>query len=457
MARGFRSIRDDPIAFLGRAQARYGDLVAFPVPGPPALLLNDPADVRHVLVSRAGSWTKHTVQYAALARVTGPGLLAVADEGWLPRRRIAQPAFHHARLERVVEDMRLAARRVVDGIGSGPPVGANGPALDTPPGLTGRAGAGVLVDVSGLALALTLDVVGHTLFDRDLLPAAGRLVSATDAAAELVVAQGRAVVPLPSWLPTPSARRMRAAVSELDAVCREVIGERRRRGVEDSDSDLLGLLVAAGLPDGAVRDELVTMVVAGHETVASALTWTLLLLAQHPQEQDRLREELRDAGSADMAALPFTVAVIHEALRLYPPGWVISRRAREPDVLSGHPVPSGTLAIISPWLLHRRPSSWPDALRFAPERFLDAATTARADYIPFGLGPRLCIGRDFALMELTVVLAELLREHRVALALGQPGTPELDAFVTLRPRGGLRLLFSPVTKADEPVHSPQGV
>ncbi|MGN6636966.1 MAG: cytochrome P450, partial [Oryzihumus sp.] len=452
MARGFAAIRDNPLAFLEDTRRRYGALVAFPVPRTTALLVSDPADVRRVLQSGARTWTKATVQYAALARVTGPGLLAVADERWLPRRRIAQPAFHHARLDAVSESIRAAAGRVVGEWQSLPADGA-------------------VLDVDALAMRVTLDVIGRTLFDEDLAEVTDALVHATDEAAELVVAQGRQVVPLPSWVPTPVNRRLRRAVHDLDRICREVIARRRSRGVGESHHDLLGLLLAAGLPDDAVRDELVTMVVAGHETVASALTWTLMLLAEHPSHQELLRAEVRAAG--DVPALQLrrelrgTRAVVDESLRLFPPGWVVSRRATAPDVLGGREVPAGTIAIVSPWLLHRDPAAWPDPEnfdpgRFDPDRFAAgqagstlsgstvsgnpasgaATTTARADYLPFGLGPRLCIGRDFSLVELTVLLAELLRDHAVSLPRGWR-RPEVDAFVTLRPRGGLRLRVTP--------------
>ena len=427
MARGFRAIRSDPLTFLEQTQSRYGDLVAFPVPGAPALLLNDPEAVRHVLQGNARNWTKATLQYSSLATVTGPGLLAVSDDRWLSRRRIAQPAFHLSRIDAVGARVAEAGRKVVDS-------------------WAGLAADGEAVDVDTLSMRITLDVVGRTLFDRDLADVTDELVHATDEAAELVVAQGRSL-PWPSWVPTSVNRRLRVSVAALDDICRRLITDRRARGASESDTDLLGLLVAAGLPDDAIRDELVTMVVAGHETVASALTWTLMLLAEHPEAQQRLRDEAREAGGWTplrlREQLPWTRAVVDESLRLFPPGWVVSRKATQADSVGGQAVPAGTLAIISPWLLHRNADSWPDPSEFRPERFLgEMATQARPDYVPFGLGPRLCIGRDFALVELTILLAELLRDHAVELPSGWK-RPECNAFVTLRPRGGLLLVVIP--------------
>ena len=427
MARGFRAIRSDPLTFLEQTQSRYGDLVAFPVPGAPALLLNDPEAVRHVLQGNGPNWTKATPQYSSLATVTGPGLLAVSDDRWLSRRRIAQPAFHHSRIDAVGARVAEAGRKVVDS-------------------WAGLAAGGEAVDVDSLSMRVTLDVVGRTLFDRDLADVTEQLVRATDEAAELVVAQGRSL-PWPSWVPTSVNRRLGVSVAALDDICRRLIADRRARGASEGDTDLLGLLVAAGLPDDAIRDELVTMVVAGHETVASALTWTLMLLAEHPEAQQRLRDEAREAGGWTALRLreqlPWTRAVVDESLRLFPPGWVLSRRATQADSVGGQAVPAGTLAIISPWLLHRNAQSWPDPSEFRPERFLgEMATQARPDYVPFGLGPRLCIGRDFALVELTILLVELLRDHAVELPSGWK-RPRCNAFVTLRPRGGLRLVVIP--------------
>jgi cytochrome P450 len=425
MARRFGAIRSDPLTFLEQTQSRYGDLVAFPVPGAPTLLLSDPEAVRHVLQGNARNWSKATLQYVALATVTGPGLLAVSDDRWLGRRRIAAPAFHHSRLAAIGASVAETARAVVDS-------------------WAGLATGGEIVDVDTLSMQITLDVVGRTLFDRDLADVTADLIRATDEAAELVVAQGLSL-PWPSWVPTSVNRRLRASVATLDGICRQLVTDRRARGMSERDTDLLGLLVAAGLPDDAIRDELITVVIAGHETVASALTWTLMLLAEHPEAQRRLREEARDAGewtaSRRQDQLPWTRAVVDESLRLFPPGWVVSRRAAQADLVGGHAVPAGTLAIISPWLLHRDARSWPHPKEFRPERFLPETTTqARPDYVPFGLGLRLCIGRDFALVELTILLVELLRDHVIELPSGWK-RPECHALVTLRPRGGLRLVI----------------
>lgn len=429
MARGFRSIRADPLSYLVAVSQRFGDTVAFPVPGPPALLLSDPADVRHVLQTSARSWGKQTVQYAALARVTGPGLLASSAPEWIEHRRVAAPAFHHERLTAVGDQVRAA---VDEAIAARLGVLAAGP--------------GTTVDVADLTHRIGLDAVGRALFSADLSGSARQLLDATSAAAELVVRLGRSVLPGAAWTPTPTNVRIRAARRRLDAICAELVERRREHRrlprAEGRDDDLLGLLLDSGLSDAEIRHELVTMVIAGHETVAAALAWTLMLLAEHPDAQDRIRTEVAAhtrpvslLGHRD--SLPWTRAAVDEALRLFPPAWVVSRRSTAADVVAGHAVPAGTLAIISPWLVHRRTQTWPDQEAFRPERFL-APGAGREGYLPFGLGPRLCIGREFAIGEMVLVISRLLTDFRLDLPADWV-RPAAQARVAVHPAGGMPL------------------
>jgi cytochrome P450 len=432
MARAFRSVRSDPLSFLVEVRARYGDRVAFPVPGAPALLLNDPDDVRHVLQVAARNWGKQTVQYAALARVTGPGLLASSEPGWIEHRRLAAPAFHHHRLEAVSDQVRAAADSAL----------AAGH-------LGGTSATGRPVDVAALMDRMALDAVGRALFSTDLSGRAQQLLDATSEAAELVVRLGRSTLPTAAWAPTRTNLRLRRTRRRLDAITCELITQRRGHGrLSPSGShgdDLLGLLLDSDMTDAEIRNELVTMVIAGHETVAAALTWTLMLLAEHQPAQERVRDELAGhPGPVSMLAprdrLPWTRAVVDEALRLFPPAWALSRRAHEADVIGGLQVPAGTLVIVSPWLLHRRADSWPDPLAFRPDRFMDAGAR-RPGYLPFGQGPRLCIGREFALGEMVVLLSRLLASYQVDLPQGWT-RPTPQAQVAVHPRGGMPLVLS---------------
>ena len=437
MARAFRSIRADPLSFLVQVSERFGDLVAFPVPGAPALLVNDPGDVRHVLQTSARHWGKQTVQYAALARVTGPGLLASSEPSWIEHRRLAAPAFHHQRLEAVGDQVRGAADEAIT-------TRLGGSSLPR----------GEVVDVAALTHRIGLDAVGRALFSTDLSGQAQQLLDATSDAARLVVRLGRSILPTATWAPTPLNLRLRSTRRRLDVISSELIAQRRARGrLSPADShgdDLLGLLLDSDLTDGEISDELVTMVIAGHETVAASLAWTLMLLAEHQPAQDRVRAELAaHPGPVPLLGhrdrLPWTRAVIDEALRLFPPAWTISRRSSRADVIGGHAVPAGTMVIISPWLLHRRGDSWSDPLAFRPQRFLDA-DAGRSGYLPFGQGPRLCIGRELALGEMVMVLSRLLSSHRLDLPEGWT-RPAAQAQVAVHPRGGMPLVVTPLSGA----------
>lgn len=429
MVRVIPAIRRDPLDYLRQLVARYGDLVAFPMPRGAVLLVNDPAGARRVLQDNPRNYSKRTVQYAALTAVTGSGLLTSDGAAWRAHRRIVQPAFHHEAIE------RLAGHAV----GAGERLRA---AWDA-------AGPWRPLDADTEIMRAMLALVGRGLFAADLDATGGRTVAAVDAALHLLVR--RAASPVPASWPTPSRYRLRRAVREIDRTVGELVTAGRSAPPAGS---VLGLLLAAAdageLSAAEVRDEVVTLVIAGYETVASCLTWTLSLLADHPDRQQDLAAELdavlagRPPGWDDLARLPVTRAVVDEALRLYPPAWVITRRAVDADVIAGVAVPAGTLVILSPWLLHRRPADWPDPLRFDPGRFLppEGSAAPRGSYLPFGLGPRLCIGRDLALAEAVLVLATLLRGRRVTRPPGI-ATPHPEALVTLRPHNASPLLLAP--------------
>lgn len=428
MVRAVPSIRRAPHEFLAGIARRYGGTAAIPLPRTPVLVLHDPAGVRRVLVENARAYGKTTIQYSALATVTGAGLLASDGATWRRHRRTVQPAFHHGSLADVARATSRAATRMRAEIAARP--------------------AGVPVEVLDLASRASLEVVGHTLAAADLSGIAQRLVDAVGRALELVV--GRAQSPVPSSWPTPSRSALRRAVATIDEACAQILADRRDEGVGADPSDVVGLMLAAGLSEQEVRDELVTFVVAGHETVASSLTWTLDLLARNPSVQARVHAELsavlgapgsgRNPEWEDLRHLRYLRAVVDESLRLYPPAWVVTRTALADDVVAGVPVPAGTLVIIGTWALHRDPDLWPSPEEFRPERFLDGRR--ETGYVPFGAGPRLCIGRDLALVEEVLVLASLLRDHRVRPVPGD--RPEVEALVTLRPRNGLRLFVDPL-------------
>jgi len=267
----------------------------------------------------------------------------------------------------------------------------------------------------------------------------------------------RSIIRLPTSLPTPANLRARRAVRALDDVVFRIIGERRRSGEEHHD--LLSMLLHArgedgqGMSDQQLRDEVMTFLLAGHETTALALTWSFYLLARDPQAFARVREEAqrelagRAPGADDLSRLPYAGMVVEEALRLYPPAWLFERQANQDDVIEKYRVPKDALLIICPYVLHRHPAFWDHPERFDPERFTAerSAQRPRFAYLPFGGGPRQCIGNQFALMEARLVLAMVAQEFAPRLVPGR--SVALEALVTLRPRGGLWMTLAEGARA----------
>lgn len=430
-------IQKDALSFLLGISQKYGDVAYFAAGSQPVYVVSHPDGVKHILQDQNRRYSKNTIQYNSLATITGRGLLTSDGPFWLRQRRLAQPAFSRPRM--------LALDKIV---------------VPATRDMLGRwreyAGTGRPVDVDEEMMRLTLEVVGKALFSINLRSEAQRLTGAVLTALDHIVYRARNVIVPPGWVPIPRNLRFRRALKVLDEAVYEMITERRGSG--QAGDDLLGMLLLAkdeetGQPmeDVQVRDEIMTMLIAGHETVASALTWTWYLLAQNPGEWERLYREVSgvlggcEPESGDLAALPYTGQVFSEALRLYPPAWVISRRAVEDDTLLGYPVPAGALVIISPYVVHRREDFWVNPDAFLPDRFDSQLETQRHRfaYIPFGGGPRLCIGSHFAAVEAQLILAMVTQACRLELL---PETPvQVDALVTLRPKRGLPMRANFIT------------
>jgi cytochrome P450 len=412
------AISTDPLAFLQRMSQRYGPVVQFPLPRPATYFVDDPTAIRQVLIGGSG-FDKDTPQYRALALVTGAGLLAALDEQWRAQRPVVQPAFHASAAARLVDDTRDATGRLVTRWEQVP--------------------AGAVVDLQDAMLGLALDaILGHLFGCDSPTPGAARRLGATlQGVVDSLVFPQAAL----RRLPTPERRRHRARMRELESAVAGIIAA-RRDAPPARHANLLDLLLAAYPRDErAVRDQVVTFLVAGHETLAAALTWTFGLLAHHGAEQEWAAAQ---AGDARTRAVD---ACLCEALRLYPPAWVISRTAHEPTELAGRAIPRGALLIISPWVRHRDEGVWAHPEAFDPARFGDQPVTRartltlRGDYLPFGAGRRLCVGRDMALLQGREVVSMLLARFRFDPA--EPALPRASARVTLRPATGLRVRIRP--------------
>jgi cytochrome P450 len=387
----------------------------------------DQGCIEEILVKKADSFHKDRTS-RLLARVIGNGLLVNEGESWRRQRRLIQPAFHQRQLESYAGQMVAAIARVSDGWR-----------------------AGEVRDFHQEMMGVTLAIVAGALFGADLTADAseiGRTISDLMEQFSHMLGLAARFQP-PAWMPTPANRRLRASARKVDAVILDVIEARRRSGV--GADDLLSLLIRARDEDGGamtdtqVRDEAMTLFLAGHETTGLAVTYALYLLAGEPERQARLADELSQvlAGRlptlGDLERLPFTEAVVLESMRLYPPAWAMAREAMSEVEIGGWRYPKGAEFVISPWVVHRDARTFQDPEAFRPERWADdlARRLPRFAYFPFGGGPRVCIGNRFAMMEAKLVLATALQRFRFETA---PETSlSLMPSATLRPRHGVRL------------------
>ncbi|MCA9972478.1 MAG: cytochrome P450 [Anaerolineales bacterium] len=424
-----RAIMRDPLAFLLRGAQDHGPFVQYPLGIATVYQISDPALLQHVLQTNARNYSKDTVQYRTLAQITGNGLLTSDGRSWLTHRRLMQPAFHRQRLESYGAVIVAATTAMLDR-------------------WQARTQACAPIDVDAAMMQLTLEIVGQTLFNLDLRREAPQMTHAVLELLDHVVHRATHPLGLPRAVPTPRNRRVAAALRQLDRLIADTIADRRRGGADRGD--MLSMLLLArdeesgeGLSDEEIRDEMVTLLIAGHETVASALTWSWYLLSRHAGVRRQLAAEVDEALNgrlptvADLPRLPLTRMVFDETLRLYPPAWLITRRALADDDVGAHTIPAGSILVLSPYVTHRNTAVWPNPLGFDPWRFTPEATQARPRfaYIPFGGGPRLCIGDRFALLEAPLILATVTQRLHLDLLPGHPIV--MDPLVTLRPRHGM--------------------
>ena len=416
------AVRRDPIGVLLGAFREYGDVVRFRFGPITAHLVSSPAGVNHVLAENNKNYGKQTRGYDALRYLLGNGLLTSEGEFWKRQRRIAQPAFHRQRIAGFAQAMVRAAEDCA-----------------------AKLPKGEVVDVHNAMMRLTLRIVGETLLGYD---PSGDADDVGDALAHLLAIVNERTTRVLFFknptLPTPENRRMWRAAGTLEKIVLRIIAERRKsRG-----DDLLSMLMEArdadtgeAMTDKQLRDEAMTIFLAGHETTANALSWTWLLLSRYPAALRELRAELaevlqgRSPTVEDLPRLKFTKLVLEESMRLYPPAWIIARSASGTDEIGGYSIPAGSIVFVSPYIVHRHPRLWDDPEGFDPHRF--DREPPRGAYFPFGGGPRQCIGNGFAMMEAQLVLATLAQRVKFALVPGHP--VELEPSITLRPKYGLQM------------------
>jgi cytochrome P450 len=427
----------DPLGLLLRAWRDHGDVTKLRLGPFRYFLVNDADGVHHVLVENYRNYKKSR-NYGGLKLLLGEGLITSEGDHWRRQRKLTQPAFHKARLAGFAERMVAATRRMLDRwegeIGRGP------------------------FDVHAEMMRLTFGIVGLTLFSVDLDAEADGVGRAMAVALKCADDHAGSLVHFPLFVPTPHNQRFRRAIAEFDRLVYRIIAE--RRASKAPPDDLLSMLMSARdeetretMTDRQLRDEIITLVLAGHETTANALTWTFHLLSKHPDVERRLAREVvgalgdRAPVLDDLPSLAFTRAVVEEAMRLYPPVWVFEREAIEDDIISGYHVPAGSIVSVCPYVLHRHPAHWENPEGFDPDRFSPARSAGRHRYayLPFGAGPRQCIGNAFALLEAQIILAMVVQGQRLELVSSH--AVKLDPLITLRPARGVLVTRAPRARA----------
>ena len=417
------AIRRDPTGAFTAAALQYGDVSYLKIWNRQGYLITNPHDIRHVLQDNAKNYHKSTL-YERLKDTLGNGLVTSEDAYWLRQRRIAQPAFHRERIARSAGVMAREASKTAE---SWEAIAASGGSLD------------VLHEMMHLTQSIVLAAMLGS--DSTRLTDSARAWSFVNE----YIGENFWKVGLTARWPTPRNRRFHRAVALLDRTIFQLIDDRRRNRAETDG--LISMLLSArdpetgeGMTDRQLRDEVMTFFLAGHETTALALTWAWYLLALHPASRSLLEAEIdlvldgRQPAFEDLERLLYTRMVIEETMRLYPPAWGFSRRALAADRIGEYDLQPGWLVFVIPWIMHRHPKYWDDPERFEPERFSAAQSAARPKfiYLPFGAGPRQCIGNHFAMAEAQIILATLVQRYRLHLVPGQHVVPR--PLITLRPR-----------------------
>lgn len=426
----------DPLGYTLKLQRKYGDMVRYHVRGRPIYLLGHPDHVRYVFDRNPGNYRKSDF-YDAVRPFFGNGLGLSEGEFWKRQRQTMQPAFHRERIVAMTEVMIAGA-------------------ADLAESWSAAAASGEAVEVVNPLMCAALNIATRSLFGVDSQEVFDRMTWALPTVLKGAEKRVWSLLPISYKLPTPLNLRFNKAIRELDEIVGAVIADRRSTGRKADPGDLLDMLLEArdvdgnGLTAQQLRDEVLTIFIAGFETVASAMSFALDLLAHHPDVQDKIHAELdqtlggRAISVADVRELTYLNMVFQEVMRLYPPVWTVSRAPLEDDEIGGYRVPAGATIQIAPYLVHRDPRWWDKPDQFWPEHFTKEReeTRPRYAYMPFGGGPRVCLGRNFAMMEGPIVIGTLLQRFRLS-----PGTDKGEArpqaMISLRPKKGAWVRVSP--------------
>jgi len=423
-------LRNDTLKQINFFNEKYGDIYSLSLPFNKIIVASHPSYARHVLTDNNKNYTK-SLAYKVVKMLLGNGILTSEGEFWRRQRRLIQPAFHKQKIASLASMMTQRIQQEADS-------------------LDAFAGGSTPVDIMAVMTSLTLDIISRAIFSAGVTK--GPMI------AELLILLNQYLtdkinqpIRLPASIPTPFNLRERRALETLDGIIYEIIDARRKD--KTPKDDLLSMLLEArdeetgeSMSDKQLRDEVMTIFLAGNETSANAMAWTLYLLSQHPQEEQKMIDEIDEKldgglqpGYDTMQAFPYTRQVIEESMRLYPPAWVVGRRAIEDDELGDYRVPKGTNVLVPIFYLHRSPLYWQEPQRFMPERFAIDKKGAIDKYVyfPFGAGPRMCIGNNFAMLEMQLILVILYRRFRFRLQ--ENFVVEARALLSLRPKNGVMM------------------
>ncbi len=424
---------DNPLDFVTQTARRWeGGVIRLPFGPVTQYFITDPALIEEVLLTRSGSFIKDEMT-RKLSTALGQGLLTTEGEAWKRSRKLVAPKLRKKQIEAYADAMVRHTEAAV-----------------------GKWETGEVRDIHEEMMHLTLEIVAETLFGASVGDGAHKVGQCLESMMEVFVAEERTLLRfVPDWIPTPSRVKARKGIGDLDAVLFGMI-EARRQGAPGDD--LLWLLLTAEDDEGGrmsdlqLRDEAVTLFLAGHETTALALSFALTLIAEHSAFERRLTDEIdavlgdRPATADDFMRLPLTTAAVKEAMRLYPPAWAIGREAIEEVEIGGYTIPKGGQVFMSQWVTHRDPRWFKDPERFDPERWMvEDPDRPRFAYFPFGGGPRVCVGNHFAMMEMVLVLATLYQRARVRRTSWEK--LEISPAVTLRPTGPINMRIERIDKA----------
>jgi cytochrome P450 len=425
--------RKDTLGFFSRIAAEYDGVSILPIGMEKVFLLNDPDALEHVFVTNWRGYRKSDF-YNKVRPLFGNGIATSEGEFWRRQRQLMNPAFRRESLQRIGAIMRAStAAKVAE--------------WRTHPG-------DHITNVSVEMTNLSLTIVMESLFGADAAEHTDAIAEAVDTMLEICERRVWALPDIHGLPISPLYWRHRRARATLDRIMYDIIERRCQTG--EAGQDLLGMLLSArdpetgeGMTNEQLRDETTTLLVTGHESTANAIVWVFYTLAQHPEIEANVRAEIEQVcGSEtpiddDLRHLTYQRMVINEVMRLYPPAWTVSRTALEDDVINGYSVPAGSSVMISPYVIHRNPRYWPDPDKFDPSRFLpeEQAKRPKFSYIAFGGGPRSCIGGNFAMMEMQIIITMLLQAFRMDLA---PQPPiEREAVISIRPKQGIRFTTAP--------------